>query len=172
MELEYGRKDGQSRGKEQAVWDLAYATIQYFRKYRHQFKLSSQFVNSIEYGYSLYIQGKAFSDSEFVTFSCQVETIASELLVKTYPLAGTEDYVNLQKLVNAIEPPQAPYPCLYSPGSKQKIEIMRWRAENGYQVFHDDDFTGEYSLPNYDGYLKLYGKIMEPKIKNGNYLEM
>ncbi|GIW58998.1 MAG: hypothetical protein KatS3mg087_0064 [Patescibacteria group bacterium] len=166
MELDYRKKDGDGKfGNQEKVWRLADATIQYFHKYKKLFTLQSQFVNSIEYAYQAHLQGRIFSENEFITISCQIETIASELLSKTYPLRATDDFIKLQELLLDIEPPQPPSPCMFAPGSRQKIEVMRQRYENGYQVFHDDDFVEEKGVANYDGYIKLFSKIMEPSIR-------
>jgi hypothetical protein len=61
-------------------------------------------------------------------------------------------------------PPLAPRPTSYLPGTVEKIELMRWRAERGFAVLHPLDQT-EDSRPNgpsryrgfgYDGELRIH----------------
>lgn len=40
-------------------------------------------------------------------------------------------------------PPLAPHPTFSPPGSKAKIKVMAWRLEQGYAIFHPDDYTGD-----------------------------
>jgi hypothetical protein len=42
---------------------------------------------------------------------------------------------------DTIDLPLAPIPTCETPGTKEKIEIMAKRAENGYAVFHPRDKT-------------------------------
>ena len=41
---------------------------------------------------------------------------------------------------------QAPTPTDASPGSDEKITIMRWRAENGFRIFHPRDNSWRHRL--------------------------
>lgn len=39
--------------------------------------------------------------------------------------------------------PEAPYPCVFAPGSRAKVEALRWRYLNGFKLFRNDDYKGE-----------------------------
>jgi hypothetical protein len=40
-------------------------------------------------------------------------------------------------------PPPPPCPTKHMPGSTGKVEVMRWRDDQGYQVHHADDATSD-----------------------------
>jgi hypothetical protein len=60
--------------------------------------------------------------------------------------SGTQEEIKVQVLsVNVYERMRkfAPRPTLYLPGTPEKVAVMKWRYEMGYQIFHPMDATYE-----------------------------
>lgn len=56
-----------------------------------------------------------------------------------YPVLVSPTNVRGFGVGDNITPPPPPGPTPYPPGSWQKQAVMRWRAENGFQVWHPRD---------------------------------
>jgi hypothetical protein len=60
-------------------------------------------------------------------------------------------------------PPLPPWPTHYLPGTAEKVALMKWRDDQGYQVHHPLDAT-EDERPNLSGVRGPAFQVREPRV--------
>jgi len=90
----------------------------------------------------------ALSKREYKAIHGFVEYLASELL-QTFFESRHKLVLELKSFYEVLaNKPLPPYPTFATPGSKEKIEVLRSRLENGYSLFHPDDASCPDSVLN------------------------